>query len=156
MVGKSDALDDLDRKILRCLQQDTSRSLEELAKIVGASKTPVWNRVRKLQAAGIIDRQVAILNADKIGLNDTFFVAIRTSQHDEDWLKAFTRTVHEMPEIQEAHRLAGEIDYLLKVRVANTRDFDTFYKSFIGRINLFNVTSSLSMETIKSTTMLKV
>ena len=148
--------DDTDRKILRLIQVDATLPLEEIARQIGSTKSPVWNRIKKLKAAGVIDREVAILNGDSIGLTDTFFIAIRTDQHTSDWLGRFTEIVNEMPEILECHRLAGDVDYIMKIRVASTRDYDLFYKRFIGRINLFNVTSSLSMEVIKETTALKV
>ena len=149
-------LDETDQKILRLIQLDATLPLEEIARQIGSTKSPVWNRIKKLKAAGVIDRAVAILNAQKIGLTETFFISIRTDQHTSDWLSRFTEIVTEMPEILECHRLAGDVDYILKVRVASTRDFDLFYKRFIGRINLFNVTSSLSMEVIKETTAIKV
>ncbi|MDA9175927.1 Lrp/AsnC family transcriptional regulator [Alphaproteobacteria bacterium] len=148
--------DDTDRKILRLIQVDATLPLEEIARQIGSTKSPVWNRIKKLKAAGVIDREVAILNGDSIGLTETFFIAIRTDQHTSDWLGRFTEIVNEMPEILECHRLAGDVDYIMKIRVASTRDYDLFYKRFIGRINLFNVTSSLSMEVIKETTALKV
>ena len=148
--------DETDRKILRLIQVDATLPLEEIARQIGSTKSPVWNRIKKLKAAGVIDREVAILNSDSIGLTETFFIAIRTDQHTSDWLGRFTEIVNEMPEILECHRLAGDVDYIMKVRVASTRDFDLFYKRFIGRINLFNVTSSLSMEIIKETTALKI
>lgn len=148
--------DDTDRKILRLIQIDATLPLEEIARQIGSTKSPVWNRIKKLKAAGVIEREVAILNGDSIGLTETFFIAIRTDQHTSDWLGRFTEIVNEMPEILECHRLAGDVDYIMKVRVASTRDFDLFYKRFIGRINLFNVTSSLSMEVIKETTALKI
>ena len=149
-------LDETDQKILRLIQLDATLPLEEIARQIGSTKSPVWNRIKKLKAAGVIDREVAILNADKIGLTETFFISIRTDQHTSDWLSRFTEIVNEMPEILECHRLTGDVDYIMKVRVASTRDFDLFYKRFIGRINLFNVTSSLSMEVIKETTAIKV
>ena len=149
-------LDETDQKILRLIQLDATLPLEEIARQIGSTKSPVWNRIKKLKAAGVIDREVAILNADKIGLTETFFISIRTDQHASDWLGRFTVIVNEMPEILECHRLTGDVDYIMKVRVASTRDFDLFYKRFIGRINLFNVTSSLSMEVIKETTAIKV
>ena len=149
-------LDETDQKILRLIQLDATLPLEELARQIGSTKSPVWNRIKKLKAAGVIDREVAILNAQKIGLTETFFISIRTDQHTSDWLGRFTEIVNEMPEILECHRLTGDVDYIMKVRVASTRDFDLFYKRFIGRINLFNVTSSLSMEVIKETTAIKV
>ena len=149
-------LDETDQKILRLIQLDATLPLEEIARQIGSTKSPVWNRIKKLKAAGVIDREVAILNAEKIGLTETFFISIRTDQHTSDWLGRFTEIVNEMPEILEWHRLTGDVDYIMKVRVASTRDFDLFYKRFIGRINLFNVTSSLSMEVIKETTAIKV
>ena len=149
-------LDDLDRSLLRQLQSDASVSYERLGKRLGLSKTAIWNRVQRLQRDGFIRRQVALLDADRLGLGETIFVAIRTSQHSAGWLERFTAAVAEMPEIVEAHRLTGDVDYLLKVKVANTRAFDAFYKRLIERIDPFNVTSSLSMETLKETTELDV
>lgn len=149
-------LDELDRKILRLLQEDCDISLDALAKEVGSSKTPVWNRIKKMRKNGVIRRQVAIVDPKAVGLGEIFFVAVRTSRHDDEWLKAFTEAVLALPEILEVHRLTGDIDYLLKVQVSGTADFDRVYKALIGRISLYNVTSSLSMETIKSTTALNV
>lgn len=146
------AFDDLDRNILSLLQRDASLSLDEIARKVGASKTPVWNRIRKLRASGVIRAEVALLDPDKVGLESCFFVLIRTAQHDADWLERFLRAVKARPEVVEAHRLAGDIDYILKVQVPNARAYDDFYRSLIRDVSIFNVTSSLSMEVIKSTT----
>ncbi|MGF1562640.1 MAG: Lrp/AsnC family transcriptional regulator [Geminicoccaceae bacterium] len=154
--GTADTLDEADRAILRLLQRDATLSFERIGKRLDLSKTAVWNRVQRLQRDGLIKRQVALLDADRLGLSETVFVAIRTSQHSPDWLERFMAAIRDMPEIMEAHRLTGDIDYLLKVKAASTRDFDRFYKSLIERIDLFNVTSSLSMEVIKDTTELKV
>ncbi len=150
------ALDDLDRNILTLLQQDASQPLDEIARKLGASKTPVWNRIRKMKASGLIRGEVAILDPEKLGLESCFFVLIRTSQHDADWLDRFLRAVQSRPEVIEAHRLAGEIDYILKVRVPNARAYDAFYRALIKEVSIFNVTSVLSMEEIKSTTALPV
>lgn len=147
----ADRLDDLDRKILLQLQQDTSLSIEEIAKSVGSSKTPVWNRIRKMRERGIIKREVAILDADALGFEACFFVLIRTSEHDASWQNAFLKALRERPEVQEAHRLAGDIDYILKVRVANARAYDVFYQALISEVKIHNVTALLSMEEIKST-----
>ena len=149
-------LDDADRALLRHLQADAAVSYERLGKRLGLSKTAVWNRVQRLQRDGYIRRQVALLDADRLGLGETVFVAVRTAQHSAGWLDRFSAAIAEMPEIVEAHRLTGDVDYLLKVRVASTRAFDAFYKRLIERIDLFNVTSSLSMETLKETTELAV
>ncbi|NNU79199.1 Lrp/AsnC family transcriptional regulator [Halovulum dunhuangense] len=148
------ALDPLDRKILDVLQRDSSRSLDDIAREVGASKTPVWNRIRKLKDAGVIRGEVALLDPEKIGLDACFFVLIRTSQHDKDWLERFLGAIRRRPEVLEAHRLAGDIDYILKVRVPNPKAYDDFYRALISEVSIFNVTSTLSMEEMKSTTAL--
>ncbi|MFD1912337.1 Lrp/AsnC family transcriptional regulator [Halodurantibacterium flavum] len=147
-------LDDMDRKILAELQEDAGQSLDEIARKVGSSKTPVWNRIRKMRDAGVIGRQTFILDPESLGLDACFFVLIRTSEHDTVWQQKFLATLRARPEVLEAHRLAGEIDYILKVRVANARAYDTFYQALISEVRIFNVTALLSMEEIKSTTLL--
>ena len=152
--GTAAALDALDRKILDALQRDATASLDELAARVGASKTPVWNRIRKLRAAGVIDRQVAVLNPEAVGLGACFFVLVRTAQHEPGWLQRFVNAVRSMPEIVSAHRLAGDIDYVLQVRVRDARAYDAFYQRLIAQVSIHNVTSLLSMEEIKAETAL--
>lgn len=147
-------IDDLDRKILIQLQQDASLSLDEIAAIVGSSKTPVWNRICKLRNAGVVGTQTARLDADALGFEACFFVLIRTSEHEAEWQAAFLKALKERPEVQEAHRLAGDIDYILKVRVQNARAYDAFYQALISEVRVFNVTALLSMEEIKSTSAL--
>lgn len=146
--------DEMDRKILRQLQEDASQSLDEIARKVGSSKTPVWSRIRKLKEAGIIGRHTVLLDAEALGLEACFFVLIRTSEHESAWQKKFLAALRARPEVMEAHRLAGEIDYILKVRVANARAYDAFYQALISEVKIYNVTALLSMEEIKSTTML--
>lgn len=106
-------LDAIDRKILSALQEDATLPLEEIARRAGSSKTPVWNRIRKLREAGVIRQQTAILSPEALGLESCFFVLIRTSEHDRNWQDRFLRTLRERPEVLEAHRLAGDIDYIL-------------------------------------------
>ncbi len=149
-------LDALDRRILAALQDDASQSLDEIARQVGSSKTPVWNRIRKMREAGIITRQTAILDPEALGLEACFFVLIRTSEHDTEWQRRFLEALQARPEVMEAHRLAGDIDYVLKVRVANARAYDEFYQALISEVKIHNVTALLSMEEIKSTTALPV
>lgn len=149
-------LDDLDRKILRALQQDAGRSLDEIAREVGSSKTPVWNRIRKLRAAGVIGATTAMVNPQAVGLEECFFVLIRTSAHDPDWQARFVAALRARPEVVEAHRLAGEIDYLLKVRVANARAYDRFYQALIAEVRIHSVSALLSMEELKATTALPI
>ena len=150
----SDRIDDLDRKILAELQADASQSLDEIARKVGSSKTPVWNRIRRMKETGVITRQTAILDAEALGLEACFFVLIRTSEHDPDWARRFLAAVRARPEVLEAHRLAGDIDYILKVRVSNARAYDRFYQALISEVKIHNVTALLSMEELKATTML--
>lgn len=147
-------LDDLDRRILAELQVDAGRSLDEVARLVGSSRTPVWNRIRRMRAEGVIRAQVALLDPEALGLEACFFVLIRTSEHDAAWQKRFLAVLRDRPEVLEAHRLAGDVDYILKVRVANARAYDRFYQSLIGEVRIHNVTALLSMEEIKSTTVL--
>lgn len=149
-------LDGLDRKILAQLQEDASMSLDEIARNVGSSKTPVWNRIRKLKAAGVIGRQTVLLDPEALGLEACFFVLVRTSEHDADWQARFLATLQARPEVMEAHRLAGDIDYILKVRVKNAKAYDVFYQALIAEVKIFNVTALLSMEEIKSTTILPI
>lgn len=147
-------IDALDRKILIALQEDASRSLEEIAKHVGSSKTPVWSRIRKMKEAGIIGQQTVLLDAEALGLEACFFILIRTSEHEAEWQNKFLGTLQSRPEVMEAHRLAGDIDYILKVRVANARAYDEFYQALISEVRIYNVTALLSMEEIKSTPLL--
>lgn len=147
-------LDATDRKILNELQRDASQSLEDMARLVGASKTPVWNRIKKLRAAGVIRQDTVVLDPEALGLEACFFVLVRTSEHEADWQERFLHALRNRPEVMEAHRLAGEIDYILKVRVENARAYDEFYQALISEVRIFNVTALLSMEEIKSTTAL--
>ena len=134
-----DSLDTLDRKILLAVQKDSSQSLTDLASEVQSSKTPVWNRLRKLRQQGIIKKEVAVLEPEALGLKACFFILIRTAQHEQDWQTRFLAALEKRPEIQEAHRLAGDVDYLLKVRVKDPTDFDRFYQDLVADISIFNV-----------------
>lgn len=147
-------IDEMDRKILGELQEDAGQSLDEIARKVGSSKTPVWNRIRKLKEAGVIGRQTMILDPEALGLEACFFVLIRTSEHEAEWQRKFLKALKARPEVMEAHRLAGDIDYILKVRVKNARAYDSFYQALISEVRIYNVTALLSMEEIKSTTLL--
>lgn len=146
------SLDAIDLKILKELQTDANQPLETLAKKVGASKTPVWNRIRKLRDSGVIKRTVSVLDPDKVGLSTCFFVFVKTSAHEKEWQDRFLSAVRTKPEVMEAHRLAGDVDYILKIRVADARAYDAFYQSLISEVSIFEVTSTMSMEEIKATT----
>jgi Lrp/AsnC family transcriptional regulator len=147
-------IDELDRKILAQLQEDAEQSLDEIARKVGSSKTPVWNRIRRMREQGVIKRHTAILDPEELGLEACFFVLIRTSEHELGWEKRFLDVVRRRPEVLEAHRLAGDVDYILKVWVKNARAYDAFYQALISEVKIYNVTALLSMEEIKMTTAL--
>lgn len=147
-------VDELDRKILGELQVDAEQSLDEIARKVGSSKTPVWNRIKRMRDAGIIKRTTAICDPELLGLEACFFVLIRTSEHEVGWEKRFLDVVSRRPEVLEAHRLAGDVDYILKVWVKNARAYDAFYQALIAEVKIYNVTALLSMEEIKMTTAL--
>jgi len=149
-----DLVDDLDRKILIALQKDASQSLDQIASEIGSSKTPVWNRIKKLRDAGVIKNTTVILDPEKLGLDTCFFVLVRTSEHEADWQEKFLQSVRDRDEVLEAHRLAGDIDYILKVRVENAKAYDSFYQALIAEVKIYNVTALLSMQEIKSTTIL--
>ena len=143
-------LDDTDKKILVLLQADATQSLDDIARKISSSKTPVWNRIKRMKEAQVIKQTTVLLDAEALGLEACFFVLIRTSEHDAAWQDAFLKALLERPEVQEAHRLAGDIDYILKVRVRNARAYDAFYQALIAEVKIFNVTALLSMEEIKS------
>lgn len=147
-------IDEMDRKILVALQADASRSLDDIAKEIGSSKTPIWNRIKKLRSGGVIKKNTVILDHDQLGLGTCFFVLVRTSEHEASWQQRFLGALQDRPEVLEAHRLAGEIDYILKVRVASAKDYDLFYQALIAEVKIYNVTALLSMQEIKSTTSL--
>lgn len=149
-------IDTLDRKILTQLQDDSTQSLDSIARKVGSSKTPVWNRIKRLRATGVIQKTTAVLDPEKLGLATCFFVLVRTSEHEKDWQNRFLASLRARPEVQEAHRLAGDIDYILKVRVENARAYDTFYQALIADVKIFNVTALLSMESLKDTSSLPI
>ena len=147
-------MDRLDHKILACLQEDAGLSVAEIGERVGLSSTPCWRRIRTLEDAGIIERRVALLNRTRLGLDTTVFVAVKTSQHTEDWLQHFADVVAAFPEIVEFYRMSGDVDYLMKVVVADIPAFDAFYKRLIAAVDLSDVSSSFAMEEIKFTTAL--
>lgn len=147
-------MDSTDRAILTVLQTDSSLSLDDIAIRVGASKTPIWNRIKRLKESGVIQREVVIVDPEAAGVDTCFFVLVKTSEHDAVWQSQFLEALRARKEVVEAHRLAGEIDYLLKVRVANARAYDQFYQGLIADVKVFNVTALLSMEELKYTTAL--
>jgi len=147
-------MDATDRKILNVLQQDASLSVAEIGQRVGLSSTPCWKRIQRLEADGVIEKRVAVVNQEKVGLGVTVFVSIETDDHSEAWLQKFAELVGAMPEVMEFYRMAGDVDYMLRVVVPDIAGYDRFYKQLIAAIPLKNVTSRFAMERIKSTTAL--
>jgi len=149
-------MDAIDRKILAVVQEDASLSVAEIGSRVGLSSTPCWKRIQRLEAEGVIMRRVALIDPAKIGLGITVFVSVETGDHSQDWLKSFAEMVGSMPEVMEFYRMAGDVDYMLRVVVPDIAGYDTFYKKLIGTVSLKNVTSRFAMEKIKSTTALPI
>jgi Lrp/AsnC family transcriptional regulator, cysteine-sensing transcriptional activator len=149
-------MDAIDRKILAVVQEDASLSVAEIGQRVGLSSTPCWKRLQRLEADGVITRRVALIDPEKIGLGITVFVSIETGDHSQEWLKRFAETVGGMPEVMEFYRMAGDVDYMLRVVVHDMPNYDKFYKKLIATVPLKNVTSRFAMERIKSTTALPI
>lgn len=149
-----DILDSIDRRILRELQADSTIAIADLAERVGLSQTPCWKRVKRLEAEGIIQKRVALVDRERLDLGLVVFVAVRAARHDEEWLAQFARGASALPEVVEFYRMSGETDYLLKVVVRDIAAYDRFYKRLIAAAPLGDVSSSFAMEQIKSTTAL--
>ncbi len=149
-------MDAIDRKILILLQQDATLSIAEIASRVGLSQTPCWKRIQRLEAQGVIERRVAVLNPERLGLGLTVFVSVETNDHSQGWLTRFAELVSEMPEVLEFYRMAGDVDYMLRVVVPDMQAYDAFYKRLIAAVPLKNVSSRFAMERVKSTTALPI
>jgi len=149
-------MDLIDRKILAVLQDDASLSVAEIGNRVGLSSTPCWKRIQRLEADGVIIKRVALVDQDRIGLGVTVFVSVETDDHSQEWLDRFAEVVGGMPQVMEFYRMAGDVDYMLRVVVPDIQGFDAFYKQLIAAVPLKNVTSRFAMEKIKSTTALPV
>ncbi len=145
-------LDRTDRKILAIMQEDSSLAVADVAERVGLSQTPCWRRIQRLRADGVIARTVSLVHPEAVGLGLTVFITIEALDHSPDWLDRFTSAVSAMPEVMEVHRMAGDIDYLLRVAVADMAAFDAFYRDLIKAVPLKNVSSHFAMERVKATT----
>jgi len=147
-------MDRLDRRILELLQHDGSLSAAEIAERIGLSKAPCWRRIQRLQETGVIARTVALVDPKAVNLGTTVFVTVKTSNHSAAWFEQFVRTVRDIPEITEIHRVSGEVDYLLRIVVPNIDAYDVVYKRLIAGCAFLDVSASFSLETIKQTTAL--
>ena len=147
-------MDKTDRKLLALLQEDCTLSIAQLADQVNLSQTPAWKRVQRLEQTGVIERRVALLSPEKLGLGLTVFVSIEAADHSPEWLARFATAVTSFPEVVEVHRMAGDIDYMLRVVTRDIAAYDLFYKRLIACVPLKNVSSRFSMERVKFTTAL--
>lgn len=149
-------LDRLDIRILSEMQRDATPAVAELAELIGLSTNACWRRIKRLEELGIIRARVALLDPQKIGLGVTVFVAVRTDEHNDAWFRQFAEAVNSIPEVVEFYRMSGDVDYLMKMQVADIADYDRVYKQLIKAIRLTDVSSSFAMEQIKYTTALPV
>ena len=150
------AMDAIDRNILARLQENAAQPVAEIARKVGLSVTPCWRRIQRLEETGVIRKRVALLDSKKVGVPMSVFVALRTNQHNADWFTEFARLISAMPEVMEFYRMSGEVDYMLRVVVADMNAYDAFYRRLISEVHLTDVSSSFAMEEIKFTTALPI
>jgi Lrp/AsnC family transcriptional regulator len=144
-------MDAVDTKILMLLQEDASISIAELAQRVNLSQTPCWKRIERLEATGVIEKRVALVDPEKVGLGLTVFVSIEIADHSGQWLQCFAEFVSAMPEVMEFYRMAGDVDYMLRVAVPDMAAYDSFYQGLVEAVPLKSVTSRFAMQRVKST-----
>jgi Lrp/AsnC family transcriptional regulator len=149
-------MDEINRKILKILQQDATVPVAEIAERVGLSTTPCWRRIQAMERSGLIQRRVAVLDRKKLNVGVTVFVRLKTSQHNSEWLESFAKSVAGIEEVVEFYRMSGDVDYLLKIVVPDIDTYDSVYKRLIRSANLSDVSSSFAMEEIKHTTAVPV
>lgn len=147
-------IDTIDRRILAELQRDGSLSVDQLSERVGLSRNACWRRMKRLEDDGVIAGRVALVDAEKVGLGLSVFILVRTSRHDPDWLKLFRDAVTSLPEITGVYRMSGDLDYILRARVADVKAYDRLYQRLISRVPLTDVSASFVMEEIRDTTVL--
>ena len=145
-------MDEIDIKILECLQENASLSSSEIAEKVNLSKTPCWRRIQILEKTGLIKKRVALLDREKLDRSMDVFVFIRTNQHNARWFQAFSKVIEDFPEVVEFYRMSGDIDYLMRVVVVDMKAYDRFYQRLIERIDISDVSSNFAMERLKYTT----
>ncbi|SLN36918.1 Leucine-responsive regulatory protein [Roseovarius albus] len=149
-------IDEIDKRILTELQQDADLPLESLGERIGLSRNACWRRVKALETAGVIRKRVALVDPNMIGLRLSVVMQIKAAKHDASWLEKFARTTRSLPEVQGVYRMTGDLDYLIRARVADMADYDRFYQTLIARVPMGDVSASFVMEEIKETTELPV
>ncbi|MDN2662596.1 Lrp/AsnC family transcriptional regulator [Psychromonas sp. 14N.309.X.WAT.B.A12] len=151
------SLDATDKKIITLLQQDASLSLQQLSEQLNLTSTPCWNRIKRLESEGVIQKRVALVAPEKVGLELVAFVQIKTQQHSEVWLRNCVQQVKGFAQVLEFYRMAGEYDYLLKVIVKDMRSYDHFYQQLVNDVDgLTDVNTSFAMQQLKFTTELPI
>ena len=145
-------MDDIDRKILGFLQEDATLSTSDIAEKVGLSTTPCWRSIQVLEQEGYITKRVALVDREMANVPLDVFIAIKTNEHNAEWLDGFAKVVQNFSEIVELYRMSGDIDYMMRVVVPDMPAFDSFYKQLISKVKLSDVNSSFAMERIKYTT----
>lgn len=145
-------LDDFSLKILALLQRDATMTVDEISERIGLSRSPCWNRIRDMEKAGIITGRVALVDPKKLGYGLTVFVTVSTHRHDAEWLAQFSGMIQSIPEVVSFYRMAGQLDYLLKLLVRDIDDYDRIYKRMIELPGLQTVSAHFAMEAIKVTT----
>lgn len=144
--------DETDIKLLHYLQEDATHTAQELGEKVGLSMNGCWRRIKQFEERGVITKRVALLDPVVLGAGTTVFVTVRTAEHSAEWLSTFAEAVSSLPEVVEFYRMAGEIDYLIKLRVADIAHYDRVYKKLIAKVRLIDVSAAFAMEEIKHTT----
>ncbi|WP_187969105.1 Lrp/AsnC family transcriptional regulator [Aquibium microcysteis] len=152
----ADDIDTTDRRILAELQVDASLSVEQLAERVHLSRNACWRRVKLLEERGVIRARVALVDPEKLGFGLSVFILVRTSRHEPDWLRQFREAVTSLPEITGVYRMSGDLDYVLRARVADVKAYDRLYQRLIAKVPLSDVSASFVMEEIRDTTELPV
>jgi Lrp/AsnC family transcriptional regulator len=145
-------MDKFDQAILTILQKDCTRPIAEIADSIGLGSTACWRRVQKLEEQGMIRQRVALLDPRQLNVSVTVFAAIRTNQHNADWLRRFHDLIAAQPEVVECYRMAGDTDYMLRIVVPDIAGYDAVYKRLIQLSGITDISSSFAMEQIKSTT----
>ena len=149
-------IDEIDRRLLAELQRDGTLSVDQLSERVALSRNACWRRVKRLEEDGVITGRVALVDADRLGLGLSVFILIRTSNHDPDWLQKFRAAVTGFAEITGVYRMSGDLDYVLRARVADVKAYDRLYQRLIAKVALSDVSASFVMEEIKETTVVPV
>ena len=146
--------DEIDRSILRLIQQDATLSVDQISEKVHLSRNACWRRIKQLETSGIITRRVALVDPAMVGCPLTAMVLIRTNAHEAGWMERFQTTLRSLPEVVGAYRMTGDLDYVLRVRVADVPAYDAFYKKLTSQIPVSDISASFVMEDIKHTTAL--